>query len=312
MKPLVSICIPTYKQPDLLKRTLESIQRQTYKNIEIIVSDDSPDDAVSALCMQLQASLPIRYYRNEKALGSPANWNAALAKAEGAYVMLLHHDDWFLKNDALERYINVFATNPKLDAVFSRHNPVDEKGGQTPTKLEPALIAQLKSLPDLLIRSNQVGPPSNLVLSARMLRRYDEKYIWLVDVEYYIRLLKGGVNFYFLNERLMHIGIHKDQITEFCYQHPDIIVKENIWLAAQVDKKAWQDIKFYDHYWRLLRNNKIRSKAQLLGMGLTQDQLPPVILRMIGLQKKLPSTLLRNGMISKIGMSLSYLVSRLA
>lgn len=312
MKPLVSICIPTYKQPDLLKRTLESIQRQTYKNIEIVVTDDSPDEAVSLLCSQLQASLPIRYYRNERALGSPANWNASLAKAEGAYVMLLHHDDWFLKNDALERYVNVFTANPKLDAVFSRHNPVDEKGGQTPTKLEPALIAQLISLPDLLIRSNQVGPPSNLILSARVLQHYNEKYIWLVDVEYYIRLLKGGAKFHFLNERLMHIGIHKDQITEFCYQHPEIIVRENIWLAGQVDKKAWLDVKFYDHYWRLLRNNKIRSKSQLLGMGLTEEQLPRVILRMIGWQQKLPLTLLRNGLISKMEMGLSYLLDRLA
>lgn len=311
MKPLVSICIPTYKQPDLLKRTLESIQRQTYKNIEIIVTDDSPDEAVSLLCSLLQASLPIRYYRNITALGSPANWNASLAKAEGAFVMLLHHDDWFLKNDALERYVNVFAANPKLDAVFSRHNPVDEKGEQTPTKLEPALIAQLKSLPDLLIRSNQVGPPSNLVLSARVLQHYNENYIWLVDVEYYIRLLKSGANFYFLNERLMHIGIHKDQITEFCYRHPDIIVRENIWLAAQVDQKAWLDVRFYDHYWRLLRNNKIRNKEQLLGMGLKLDQLPAVILRMIDLQQKLPPALLRNGLISKMGMGLSYMFSRL-
>lgn len=40
MTPLISICITAYKQPDLLKRTLESIRRQTYKNLEIIVTDD--------------------------------------------------------------------------------------------------------------------------------------------------------------------------------------------------------------------------------------------------------------------------------
>jgi glycosyltransferase involved in cell wall biosynthesis len=311
MKPLISICIPTYKQPYLLKRTFESIQQQTYKNVEIVVSDDSPDNSVQDLCTSFQSSIPIHYFKNEKALGSPANWNKALGKAEGAFIVLLHHDDCFLRTDALERYITIFSKEPRIDGIFSRNNPIDEQGMPIPTNYESRLINSLQKYPDFLIRSNQIGPPSNLIIAARVVQLYNEKYLWLVDVEYYIRLLKGGANFYFLNERLMHIGIHKDQITEFCYRHPEIIVRENIWLARQVDRKAWRDVKFYDHYWRLLRNNMIRNKMQLLEMGLTEEQLPPVILRMIRFQQKLPPTLLRNGIFSKMGMGLSYLLSRL-
>lgn len=312
MKPLISICIPAYKQPHLLKRTFESIQQQTYKNVEIVVTDDSPDNSVQDLCTAFQSSIPIHYFKNEKALGSPANWNKALRKAEGAFIVLLHHDDCFLKADALERYVKIFSKEPMIDGIFSRNNPIDEQGMPIPTNFESGLINNLQKIPDSLIRSNQIGPPSNLIIAARAIHLYNEKYIWLVDVEYYIRLLKNGANLYFLNERLMQIGIHKDQITEFCYRHPEIIVKENIWLARQVEKKAWQDVKFYDHYWRLLRNNKIRNKKQLLRMGLTEEQVPPVILRMINWQRKLPSTLLKKGLISKMGMGLSYLVGRLA
>jgi glycosyltransferase involved in cell wall biosynthesis len=46
MKKLVSICIPTYKQTEYLKKCLESILAQDFKDYELIISDDTPDDTI--------------------------------------------------------------------------------------------------------------------------------------------------------------------------------------------------------------------------------------------------------------------------
>ena len=48
--PLISICIPAYNRTTYLKRLFESIVDQVFKDFEVIVSDDSPNDSVKDLC----------------------------------------------------------------------------------------------------------------------------------------------------------------------------------------------------------------------------------------------------------------------
>ena len=102
--PVVSICIPTYKQTQYLKKCLESILVQDFKDIEIIVTDDTPDDSVDVFVMATIGTIPYRYYRNSPSLGPPENWNAAARKAQGKYIKILHHDDFFTQPDSCLLY----------------------------------------------------------------------------------------------------------------------------------------------------------------------------------------------------------------
>lgn len=45
----VSICIPAYKQPEFLKRCLDSVFEQSYTDYEVIITDDSPDNEIEKL-----------------------------------------------------------------------------------------------------------------------------------------------------------------------------------------------------------------------------------------------------------------------
>ena len=65
--PLVSVGIPTFNRPDGLRRTLECITNQTYKNLEIIVSDNcSPGPETEAVVREFMAKdRRIQYYRQE-------------------------------------------------------------------------------------------------------------------------------------------------------------------------------------------------------------------------------------------------------
>ena len=67
----ISICIPAYKRTHFLKRLLQSIELQTYKDFEVIISDDSDDDSVSQLLTAFEGKFPIQYFKNEKSLGTP-------------------------------------------------------------------------------------------------------------------------------------------------------------------------------------------------------------------------------------------------
>jgi len=108
-QPLVSIGIPTYNRPEGLKRTLECITGQTYKNLEIIVSDNcSPDPKVEAVVKEFQKQdNRIQYFRQAENMGRDNNFKFVLEKATGEYFMWAADDDEW-ENFYVEKILKEF------------------------------------------------------------------------------------------------------------------------------------------------------------------------------------------------------------
>ncbi len=94
-QPLVSVGIPTYDRPEGLRRALECITGQTYRNIEIIVSDNcSPGEATQDVIRDFMKKDPrIRHYRQDRNKGAFFNGLFVLEKAAGKYFMWAADDD---------------------------------------------------------------------------------------------------------------------------------------------------------------------------------------------------------------------------
>jgi glycosyltransferase involved in cell wall biosynthesis len=96
VSPLVSICIPAWERPELLTQTLESCFAQTYRPLEVLVTDDSRTDAIQRVAEGF-AHIPfLRYVRNEERLGQANNVNRLFELAAGDRLVLLHDDDTLL------------------------------------------------------------------------------------------------------------------------------------------------------------------------------------------------------------------------
>src|SRR2546421_11807457 len=116
-RPFISICIPAYKRPHYLQRLLDSIAIQSFKDYEVIISDDSGDDnSVRDLVQKYDSVFALSYHRNTPSLGTPANWNNAIEKANGAWIKLMHDDDWFSSPTSLEEFAN--ATKSGVDFIW--------------------------------------------------------------------------------------------------------------------------------------------------------------------------------------------------
>jgi glycosyltransferase involved in cell wall biosynthesis len=100
--PFISVCIPAYKRTEFLKRLLDSLMIQNFKNFEVVITDDSPGNDVKTL-VQGYSELPIKYFRNEHALGTPENWNEGLRQAKGGWIKIMHDDDWFTNESICQR-----------------------------------------------------------------------------------------------------------------------------------------------------------------------------------------------------------------
>ena len=310
-QPLISICIPAYKKPQYVVRLLHSIIQQSYKRVEIIISDDSPGEDIKEAIAPFNNQLTIYYYHNQPALKSPRNWNAGLDKANGDLVVLMHQDDWYHTPDALVQYVTAFDQNPEADFVFCRNTAVDETGKETILQARPELLKTMKQHPNRLVLAQVIGPPSNTMLRKTVKVRYDEAFIWLVDVDYYARVLQSGHNYVYLDKHLVSIGLHEDQTTVFCRTNNDIIFKENIWFAGKMGDAAFKDILIFDYYWRLLRNYNIRSLTDFEANGVLPSQIPNVIKHILSAQQKLAPAALKKGIYSKAQMAKCYIGWRL-
>ncbi|MFY7694617.1 MAG: glycosyltransferase family 2 protein [Sediminibacterium sp.] len=306
-EPKISICIPVYQKPEYVIRAIQSIAKQDHKNVEIILSDDSPSSDLKLAIQPYISELDIKYYHNQPALKSPINWNNALDKATGDFYMLLHQDDWLESDKALSIFLKAFSENPSVGFVFCKNTAIQPDGQIITLQAIPSLLMDMSKRPHHILRANVIGPPSNTMLRKGIQIRYDESYIWLVDVDYYIQLLTKGYQYHYLDQHLVSIGLHEDQTTVFCRNNEDVIVKENIWFAHKLGNAAFNDVLIYDYYWRLLRNYSIRSIADLNAMGVENPKILWVIRKMLNVQMKFPLALLKIGPISKLLMFSCYL-----
>jgi glycosyltransferase involved in cell wall biosynthesis len=94
-QPLVSVGIPTFNRPEGLRRTLRLISAQTYRNLEILISDNaSPGPDTEKVVRDFSAAdQRIKYFRQPANIGAIANFRFVLAKASGDYFMWAADDD---------------------------------------------------------------------------------------------------------------------------------------------------------------------------------------------------------------------------
>ena len=130
-EPLVSVGIPTYNQPDGLRRTLECIVGQTYRNIEIIVSDnDSPDPRVASVGAEFrERDARVRYFRQLRNVGPTENFRFVLGKASGKYFMWAADDD-FWETEFIEKLAELLEKDKQAGVAFCSFDARYTDGGR--------------------------------------------------------------------------------------------------------------------------------------------------------------------------------------
>lgn len=92
--PLITIGIPTFQRPETLVRALQSALRQTYPRIEIIVSNNDPDQALQLIEQSELLEHPrVKVFNQERNLGQIGNYKFLIEQARGEYFMFVNDDD---------------------------------------------------------------------------------------------------------------------------------------------------------------------------------------------------------------------------
>ncbi len=233
--PLISICIPTYNGEQFIVEAIESALRQTYTNLEIIVSDDGSKDATLKLIEPFKetTNIPIHiYHHNPSGIG--ANWNHCIEKANGVYIKFLFQDDILLPN-CIERMVNLALKDEKIGLVYckrqilySDQNKFDARWVSNyallHNKWDKLIVSEgilngkdyLKDRKLLDRPQNKIGEPSAVLLHKDCFKKagyFNTAIKQDLDFEYWYRLMpffKIG----FVDEELIIFRLHEGQATQ--------------------------------------------------------------------------------------------------
>lgn len=134
-QPLISVIIPVYNIMEYLPRCVDSVCRQTYKNLEILLVDDGSTDGTGALCDELAAKDErIRVFHKENG-GSSSARNLGIAHAKGSFLGFVDSDD-YIEPDMYERLLQALSEKDCLIAQAGR-DELDEEGKKLPDVCTP-------------------------------------------------------------------------------------------------------------------------------------------------------------------------------
>lgn len=213
----VSICIPAYNNLSQVKHLIGSIAEQTFKEIEIIITDDSTNSQIQDWLQDREAAerfsclKQCRYQHNEKPLGHVFNWNEAMRLAKGDYIKIMFSDDWFTDKDSLEKFVKMLDDDPDASLAFCGSMQVSASNAYARCASDEFIDQCTKDYRHL-ITGNEMGAPSAVIYRSCDCF-FDERSTFASDVFLYMSILKKNSHFVYTKEPLVSIGIHEDQYT---------------------------------------------------------------------------------------------------
>ena len=214
--PFVSICTPTFNRPELLARTIRSVLSQTHTNLELIITDNSADDA-SEKVVRAFNDPRIRYERNETNLGFIKNILKSVSLAKGKYIKVLMDDDLIMPQ-AIELMVDACEKNPSVGVVMAPMSLIDNDDKRIYPhfyifrkmtyryrfQVGDGIVPGARILKEFLVHDYPCCVPSGLLYRAECLQKlgtFDPDSGFALDVEIAMRIA-AHYDFYYIDQVL--------------------------------------------------------------------------------------------------------------
>ncbi len=282
--PLVSICVPAYQQVAYLKKLLDSVLLQDFKNFEVIITDDSPDDSVQRLVGKYLIDSRFRYFKNTPALGTPQNWNEAVCRANGKYIKIMHHDDWFTERHSLRTLVDILEQHPESDFVFCA---TDIRNADTDAHVrlnQPTAqqIEMMVNLPESLILGNVLGVPSaTLYCRNNDIPVYDLRIKFLVDVDFYVAAIRQNAHIQYDPRALVGVGVSATQVTTHALKDKNLMLFEYFYFAQKHRLNLARE-PYFSFFTELLKKYRVRNVSDIKAAGFNGALDERTLKKMIG------------------------------
>lgn len=216
--PLISVVIPIFNRSWQLRRALNSLTAQTFKNFEVIVCDDGSTEDISSVVQGYEGTLKIQLIRMPNWGGPARPRNQGMRVATGDWISFLDSDDWWDENR-----LEVMVNNLDGRSDFFYHSLRVVREYRWGNSREKRLILGEAISGDPFRQMMLIGNP--IPTSATLIRRTlllahegmseERDLIAMEDFDCWLRLASAGARFVFLNQCLGNYWIGADAISNF-------------------------------------------------------------------------------------------------
>jgi len=203
INPLVTVIVTTYNRKELLKKTINSILNQTYKNFEFIIIDNFSNYNFFSYIKSFNDSRINAYQNNNNGIIA-INRNYAIKQSKGELIAFCDDDDIWHRTK-LEKTINIFHSKTRVDIVS--HAVYRTLNGEIISKWpRPISYSKANIYSQLLLRGNFVGLCTVVIKKKIMeeLNGFNESkgYLAVEDYDLWLRIAKSGKIFKYISEPL--------------------------------------------------------------------------------------------------------------
>jgi glycosyltransferase involved in cell wall biosynthesis len=211
MEPIISVIIPTYNRAHTIRRAINSVLNQTYKNMEIIVVDDASSDNTEEIVKSINDNRII-FIKHDSNKGGAAARNTGIKASKGNYVAFQDSDDeWYPEKLQLQTAV-LFKAPLEVGVCYSSFIRINKDKRQVipkgnSHKFEGYIFKKM-------LRDNFVTTQTALVKKKCFDRigMFDESLPRLQDWELWLRISKY-YDFIYLSKPLVVAHIQKDSIS---------------------------------------------------------------------------------------------------
>jgi len=209
--PAITVVIPTHNRASFLKRAIDSVLSQTWKDFELIIVDDASTDNTAEIIRSYYDSR-IVYIRHQENKGGSAARNSGILQAKGRYIALLDDDDEWAPTKLEKQFIKFQDVSEKVGIVYSGFEVKD----QDRKVIERRLPEFKGNLYMRLLERNMIGGSSTPLIKRECFDAaglFNESLRSCQDWDMWLRISKL-YEFDFVPEIGTNIYLHGDQISE--------------------------------------------------------------------------------------------------
>ena len=220
----MSVAIPTYESRgrgnEFLDDLFRTLEIQTFKNFEVVISDHSKNDDLVDVIDKFQNKFDILYFKNKNDRGNgPANNNNAIDKCSGDIIKIMYQDDFFYDDEALQKIHDSF--DDDHDWLVCGSNHTQDDGYNFYWDLYP------KWNVDIIEGVNSISSPSVMAARKKVFDqiKFDEKLVMMMDCEIYYHIKNKFGDPIYLHDILVSNRIHSEQISSEYASSSDYSIK---------------------------------------------------------------------------------------
>jgi glycosyltransferase involved in cell wall biosynthesis len=270
---LVSVVVVTYNSAGFVRETLDSIARQQYRNLEMIIADDASRDDTVAICREWVSKnedrfVSVKVIADKPNEGLAGNCNRGLYAASGSWIKFIAGDDTLLEN-CISDYVSFVSQNEKVAVVFSNMRRMDKNARVIDVyKPHTAFFGYGPERQLVFLLYKNVLPAAAAFINRDVLVHeggFDKTYPMMEDYPLWIKLLVAKYQFGYINKETVCYRIHDQSVSNNVDGLNPLFVKcmidydTNVTLpmARKISKLLYVKVKIDMTLFHVSRNHRI-------------------------------------------------------